>query len=186
IHRAHVLSVNYVYEIPFFRQHASRLLRGVLGGWTLSGVTVYQSGAPFTVTVPVDIARIGVALSRATLVGDPNLPAGERTPSRWFNTEAFLPPERMTPGQFGNSGRNILIGPSFRQWDVGLSKWVGLNSRVKLQLRAEAFNVFNQVSFTNLNTTVRFDSSGRPSQGYGGVTAAGPGRTLELGARVTF
>jgi hypothetical protein len=48
------------------------------------------------------------------------------------------------------------------------------------------FNVFNQVSFTNLNTTVRFDSAGRPTQGYGGVTAADPGRTLEFGARVTF
>jgi hypothetical protein len=92
----------------------------------------------------------------------------------------------MTAGQFGNSGRNILIGPSFRQWDVGLSKWLDFGSRVKLQLRAEAFNVFNQVSFTNLNTTVRFDSAGRPTQGYGGVTAAGPGRTLELGARVVF
>jgi hypothetical protein len=186
IHRAHVLTLSYVYELPFFRQHPSRFLRGVLGGWDLSGVTVYQSGAPFTVTVPVDVARIGVTSSRATLVDDPTLPGSERTPERWFNTEAFLAPERMTPGQFGTSGRNILIGPSFRQWDVALSKWVGLGPRVKLQLRAEAFNVFNQVSFTGLNTTVRFDSSGRPAQGYGAVTAAGPGRTLEFGARVTF
>lgn len=134
----------------------------------------------------MDIARIGVTSSRATLVGDPDLPASQRTPARWFNTEAFLAPEKMTPGRFGNSGRNIVIGPSFRQWDVALSKTVGLGSRVNLQLRAEAFNVFNQVSFTNLNTTVRFDASGRPTGGYGAVTAAGPGRTLEFGARVTF
>lgn len=137
-------------------------------------------------TVPVDIARIGVTSSRATLVGDPSLPASERTPSRWFNTGAFRGPERMTPGQFGTSGRNILIGPSFRQWDVALSKTVELGGRVDLQLRAEAFNVFNQVSFTNLNTVVRFDNSGRPTGGYGAVTAAAPGRTLEFGARVTF
>lgn len=69
---------------------------------------------------------------------------------------------------------------------MSLSKTLGLSPRVKLQLRAEAFNVFNQHSFTNLNTTVNFDSSGRPTQGYGAVTAASPGRTLELGARVTF
>jgi hypothetical protein len=81
IHRAHVLSVNYVYEIPFFRQHRNKALRGVLGGWSVSGVTVYQSGAPFSVTVPVDVARIGVTSSRATLVGDPNLPSSERTPA---------------------------------------------------------------------------------------------------------
>ena len=90
----------------------------MLGGWDVSGVVVYQSGAPFTVTAPVDAARIGTNSTRATLIGDPDLPADERTPQLWFNTAAFLNPALMTPGQFGNSARNLLIGPSFSRVDL--------------------------------------------------------------------
>ena len=91
-----------------------------------------------------------------------------------------------TPGQFGNSGRNILIGPSFSRVDLGLAKVLKLAGRVNLHLRAEAFNAFNTVSFTGLNTTVRFDATGNPAGGYAQVTSAAPGRVLEFGARLTF
>lgn len=101
IHRAHVFNVNYVYELPFFRNTGNALLKNALGGWELAGITTYQSGAPATLSVPVDIARIGAGSSRASLVADPNLSSGERTLERWFNTEAALAPERMTAGRFG-------------------------------------------------------------------------------------
>ena len=71
----------------------------------------FQSGGPVSVSAPVDIARIGASSSRASVTGAPNLPGGERTLAHWFKAEAFLNPNLMTPGQFGNSGRNILIGP---------------------------------------------------------------------------
>jgi outer membrane receptor protein involved in Fe transport len=147
---------------------------------------MYQSGAPFTVNVPVDIARIGRGSSRASLVGDPSLPGSERTPEAWFNTSAFLPPGLMTPGQFGDSPRNVLIGPSFSRVDLSLSKNFALARRTRLQLRAEAFNLLNTVSFTGLNTTVRFDNAGNPTGGFGAVTSAAPGRSLGFGARITF
>jgi hypothetical protein len=110
-HRAHVFNLNYIYELPFLRHHSNALVRNTLAGWELSGVTFYQSGAPNTVTVPVDVARIGAGSTRATVIGDPNLPKDQRTLAHWFNAEAFLPPERMVQGKFGNSGRNVLIGP---------------------------------------------------------------------------
>jgi hypothetical protein len=149
-------------------------------------VAVYQSGAPFSVTAPVDAPRNGSSSVRATLIGDPNLSSSQRTALQWFNTAAFLDPSKMTPGQYGNSGRNILIGPSFSRVDMGLAKVFGIGNRVKLQVRAEAFNILNMVSFTNLNTTVRFDANGNPAGGFGAVTAAAPGRVLEFGTRVTF
>ncbi len=139
-------------------------MRGALGGWDINGVIVYQSGQPFTVTAPVDSARIGVSSVRATLIGDPNLPSNQRTAAQWFNTAAFLNPSLMTPGEFGNSGRNILIGPSFSRVDLGIAKVFALTGRMKLHIRAEAFNAFNTVSFTNLNTTVRL-RRGRQSNG---------------------
>ncbi|HYZ85586.1 MAG TPA: carboxypeptidase regulatory-like domain-containing protein, partial [Bryobacteraceae bacterium] len=186
IHRAHILSVNYIYMLPFFLQNGNPLLRHVLGGWEISGVTSAQSGAPVSVTVPVDIARIGASSSRASVIGDPNLSADKRTPERWFNTEAFLPPERMTPGRFGNAGRNILIGPGFQQWDVSLLKNFRFRERLGLQFRAESFNLFNHTNFTGINTTVRLDNAGRPTAGYGAVNASGPGRVLSFGLKLLF
>lgn len=106
-------------------------------------LSIYQSGAPNSVTVPTDVAGIGSASSRADGVGIPSLDRGQRTLSRWFNTEAFLPDTRMVAGQFGNSGRNILIGPSYTQHDVALMKNFTVTERVGLQFRAESFNVLN-------------------------------------------
>jgi hypothetical protein len=186
VHRAHTFNAHFIWQLPFFRETANAIGRGVLGGWDISGVVVAQSGAPFTVTAPVDSARIGVNSTRATLIGDPTLPSSERTPERWFNTAAFLNPALMTPGKFGNSGRNILIGPSFNRVDLGLMKVIDLAGRFNLQLRAESFNIFNTVSFTALNTTVRFDAAGNPTGGFGQVTSAAPGRVMEFGARLTF
>ena len=185
IHRKHILTMNWVYELPFFRD-ASGFSRLALGGWEISGIAIYQSGAPNSVTVPEDVGGIGAGSSRADVVGNPVLPSGERTLSRWFNTEAFLPASAMMPGQFGNSGRNILIGPSYSQIDVALMKNFRLTERFTTQFRAESFNVLNHPSFTGINTTVRFDSQGRPAQNYGAVTSSGPGRVLSFGLKLIF
>jgi hypothetical protein len=186
IHRAHNFNSYFVWQIPYFRDAKNPLVRGVIGGWDINGVAVYQSGAPFTVVAPVDAPGIGLSQVRATLIGDPSLPSDQRTALHWFNTAAFQDPKLMTPGQFGNSGRNILIGPSFSRVDLGVAKVFPIGSKVKLQIRAEAFNVLNMVVFTGLNTTVRFDASGNPTGGFGQVNSAAPGRVLEFGSRVTF
>lgn len=186
IHRDHVLNVNYVWEMPFFRARGHRMVRLALGGWELSGITSYQSGAPNSLSVPVDVARIGASSTRATLVAGPSLPRGERTLTRWFNTEAALPPERMTQGRFGTSPRNVLIGPSFTQSDVALLKNFRPSEQWRVQFRAESFNILNHASFTGINTTVRFDAQGRPAQNYGAVTGSGPGRILSFGLKVLF
>ena len=186
VHRAHLANINYIYDVPFFANTRNPLIRHALGGWELAGVTTFQSGDPNTVTAEVDAARIGTASTRAEVISNPNLPSGSRTLARWFNTEAFLAPERMVPGRFGNGGRNILIGPGFSQWDVSAIKNFALTERIRLQFRAESFNVLNHPSFTGIDTTVRFDSAGRPAQTYGAVTGAGPARVLEFGLKLYF
>ncbi len=186
VHRAHLINVNYIYELPFFKTHANAILRTALGGWEVSGVTTYQSGAPNNVIVLSDVARIGSNSSRATVIGDPNLPKDQRTLARWFNTEAFLAPEKMTPGMFGNAGRNILIGPGFSEWDVAAIKNFDFAERLRLQFRAESFNVLNHPSFTGTDTNVRFDSAGKPAQTYGAITSVGPARVIEFGLKLIF
>ena len=186
IHRAQILTVNYIYTLPFFMKSANGFVRTGLSGWELSGVTTFQSGAPNSVTVPTDIARIGASSARASITGNPNLSAGDRTPSHWFRTEAFVNPNLMTPGVFGNSGRNILIGPGFQQWDLSLLKNFRIFETRNLQFRAESFNVFNHTNFTSINTTVRFDNNGNATGGFGAVTSSGPGRVLSLGMKLIF
>ena len=186
IDRRHVLNFNYVYDLPFFAKSANAFLRQSLGGWELAGITSFQSGAPNSVIVPVDIAGIGVASSRADVIGDPNLPSGQRTLGHWFNTAAFLPASQMTPGQFGNSGRNTLIGPRFQVWNISLIKNFLFTESRSLQFRAESFNTFNHPNFTGINTTVNFNSAGQPTQNFGAVTGAGPGRVLSFGLKLLF
>jgi hypothetical protein len=186
VHRKHLLNANYIYELPFFRKATKPVMRYVLGGWEFAGVTTYQSGAPNSVSVPSDIARIGASSSRASVAGNPNLPREQRTLARWFNTEAFLPPEKMVQGRFGNAGRNTLIGPAFSQWDLSAIKSFDLRETTRLQFRAESFNFLNHPSFTGIDTTVRVDSAGRPAQTYGAVTGAGPARVLEFGLKLLF
>jgi hypothetical protein len=186
INHAQVFSATYIYELPFFRTSRNGLLKNSLGGWELAGVTRGQTGGPFSVIVPVDVAKIGVSQSRATVIADPNLPADQRTASHWFNTAAFLPASQMVQGQFGNSGRNILTGPGFVLSDLSLLKNFSIHERAHLQFRAESFNFLNHPSFTTLNTTVNFSATGQPTQNFGQVTGAGPGRVIELGLKLTF
>ena len=178
IQRKHALNIGYVYDLPFFA-HSKGPLQQALGGWSLSGVVSFQSGAPNSVTVAQDIAGIGVASSRATVIGDPNLAADQRTLTHWFNTAAFLPAAQMTKGQFGNSGRDILIGPGFQNWDFSVGKWFNFSEHTRLQFRTDAFNTFNHANFTSIGTTAT-------SSNFGSVTAAGPGRVLSLGMKLAF
>jgi hypothetical protein len=92
----------------------------------------------------------------------------------------------MTLGVFGNSGRNILIGPGFSQWDISLLKDFRIREKATIQFRAESFKVWNHASFTGLNTTVRVDAAGRPAQGYGAINGSGPGRVMQFGLKVLF
>jgi hypothetical protein len=141
-HRSQILNFNYIYTLPYFTKSGSTFARNVLGGWEISGVTSFQSGGPVSVTAPVDSARIGASSSRATVIGNPVLARGERIPARWFDGKAFLNPLLMTPGRFGNGGRNNLIGPGFQNWDVSLLKNLQLREHARLQFRAESFNIF--------------------------------------------
>jgi hypothetical protein len=92
----------------------------------------------------------------------------------------------MIQGRFGDAGRNILIGPGFTEWDIALLKNIPLRDKLGLQFRAESFNTWNHPAFTGLNTTVRFDAAGKPTQSYGAVTSSGPGRTLSFGLKLLF
>lgn len=173
----HRFTASVLYELP--RISSQRLVNSLLGGWNLTGIYTYQSGTPFSILSGVDNARTGTGNQRADIVGDPVL-SGSRTRSEqiamWFNTMAFT---TNALGTFGNSGRNIVIGPDFKSLNIGLHKNFAITERVKIQLRGEAFNVLNNVNLNLPNAT-------RTSTAFGRITSAGDPRILQFAARLTF
>ncbi len=154
----------------------------MLSGWQSYGVISLQTGFPFTVALLSEIDNSNTGRSslgfgandRPNLVGNPRLSDG--TPERWFNTQAFAFPPF---GSFGNSGRNILDGPSYHNVNFSLVKDTALREGVRLQLRAEFFNLFNHPNFDLPNNFL-----GSPA--FGTISSAQNPRHIQFGAKLLF
>ena len=117
--RTHVLTFNYVYELPFFRE-GNAIAKAVLGGWQVAGITQMWSGPPISRVVngSTNGSRRGI---RVNELSDPleNLPADVPGGVYWFNPAAFAAP---ADGSYGDTGRAIFRLPGVHQWDLTLSK----------------------------------------------------------------
>jgi hypothetical protein len=184
----HRFVASLVYQIPFSARAAgtspwSRIARWALGDWQVAAIHQMQSGFPFTVSVFGDTANAGALLNihpvRANVVPgvDPYLPEDERTAERWFNTAAFTAPPAFT---FGNAGRNSMYGPGLQKTDVAIQRDFVLRGETRLQIRAEAYNVFN---VTNYGSPERFVNTPQ----FGSVImAATPARQIQFVGRLKF
>lgn len=168
----HVLAASATYQLPERRGLAS-----VVGGWRVNGVFLAQSGAPFTVNLGVDQANIGAGpAQRPDQIRDPNLPAGERTAERWFDTAAFALPAPFT---FGSAQRNSVMGPGFSSTDLSLARTWNMGGRRELETRWEVFNVFNK---TNFDVPSRI--FGTPN--FGRIFSAKDPREMQFGVKLNF
>ncbi|MBL8239205.1 MAG: TonB-dependent receptor [Bryobacterales bacterium] len=175
--RPHVLSLNYIYQLPFLRN--SRSLAGnVLGNWQVSGVAFFRSGSPLSVVDATDTAGVGSgSASRPWNVSGSTAATGNTGVGlSWFNPAAFTVPR---PGTFGNAGLNILRGPGFQNGDVALFKNFRFSERVGAQVRAEAFNFLNHPLLSNPTTNPR-------SGDFSRVTSKYNERNLQLGVKILF
>lgn len=188
--RTHILSVNWTWTIP----QASRIWknavsRAALDGWQMSGIASFISGAPlgigYSLVQSVDITGSPTDGARVFLVDNPVIPKSQRTFNRNFNTEAVRAP---AVGTFGNSAKDLIRGPGTNNWDISLFKNIPLPSeRCRLQFRAEAYNAFNHTQFNALNTTARFDATGKQvNANFGQYTGAAAPRRVQLALRFTF
>lgn len=169
------------YELPFGKEkrflNRKGLLPALAGGWKLTGIATLQSGAPFTVNDQTDRANVGQGpAQRPVCLRDPNLPLGQCTPDRWFDTSAFVPAAFST---FGNCGRNNVMGPGLVNFDFAAVKLFTLGESRSVEFRAEAFNVFNTPNFDTPN---RFAFT----QNFGKIFSAGPSRQIQLGLKLAF
>ena len=110
----------------------------------------------FTPTLNFNAANAGGA-QRPDRLAPGVIPYGDRSVTRWFDVTAFAAPNGFA---FGNSGRNILTGPRFEQWDFSLFKIIPIRERFRVQIRAESFNVFNHTNFALPNATIGTAAAG--------------------------
>jgi hypothetical protein len=163
-----------VWEMPFGRS-GNALVKGVLGGWQMSGILTAETGTPFSVLMACADVNAQGNNCRPDLVGNA---AGPDTINEWFNTAAFaIPP---IPA-YGNAGRNILRSPATNNIDFGLSRSfpLGESETRRIQVRSEFFNALNHTNFG-----VPVNSIDSPA--FGTITSASPGREIQLGARLEF
>lgn len=178
--RRHVFNMNWVLTSPFGNPNsrlapagwAGRLLRN----WSLSGGITAETGTPLTARIlgnTVSLAQTGgVGSQRADATGAP-VSSG----AGLFNLAAFAVPP---PGQFGNAGRNTIPGPNLVSVNAAFGRSFQFgDTRRRLEFRAEANNVLNQVNYTNFGTVVN-------SVNYGLPAAASGMRTMDAVMRFRF
>jgi hypothetical protein len=151
----------------------------LLSNWKISTITQISSGTHFTPTLSgVHSNGTGTMYSlRPDLIGDPVLPAGESSPFRFFNTDAFALPA----DQFGNAPRGSIVGPGLLSVDasVGRTFHFGEESRTRLEIRWEVQNVLNTVNYSGLGTILNTADFGR-------VKGTRPMRSMDVFMRVHY
>ena len=175
--RRHIAIISYTYELPIFRDGASHpKLHATLGGWTVSGITLFQTGTPLTPTLGYDNLGLGGGTtSRPDVVGNIAYPQDRLA---WFNSSAFAKPGSL---MFGNSGRGILRSPGRDNWNIALFKSFALpfNEQSNIQFRAETYNTFNHTQFNAVETNFS-------NPNFGQVTSAFDPRVIQLSLKFLF
>jgi Carboxypeptidase regulatory-like domain len=179
--RTHVMSWSYTYMLPKpGRATGWRTLGQLTDGWQVSGITRFQSGAPFTpgwTLLSGSTNMTGTPTQNATIsVLDPNAPPLER----------FRPPDKYT---YGNAGPGILRLPGINNWDLSLYRNIRFRERGSMQLRWETYNTFNHTQFSNISQQAKFASSTNWTQVdplFLQPTAARAARTMQIAVRVNF
>jgi hypothetical protein len=170
--RTHRLAVSYRYDLPFFKS-AEGLTHKLLAGWAVSGITIFQSGSPFSVIDSgAGSAFLGLGSAPGVLTG--GLRSGATLSSAlssggiskridgYLNPSAFTPAPLLYPGQcdplnnpnfcttgFGNLGRNTFRGPGQQNWDFSLIKNFKITERQELRFTTDFFNIWNHANFGN-------------------------------------
>ena len=171
------LTVNALYQLPF---HGNRLK----DGWQLTGIETYRTGLPFTVITGFDRALVSNSFDqiRPNYVGGCDIKANQSV-THWFNPACF---SLQDVGTIGNAGRSIGTSPGYATTDFGLTKDTRITERVKAQLRAEVFNLFNHTNL-GLPASGALTASGAAAGNAGTITTIiGTSRQIQFGLKILF
>jgi len=177
--RTNVAVFNYVYELPFLKYSTSKALKGAFGGWSVSGITTFESGLALTPYYSNATLGLGGSVyNRPNVVGPVSQP---NTQAEWFNPAAFAAPGLL---QWGNAGKGLITGPGMNNWNLSLFKdFKGIpfihKEGADMQFRFETFNSFNHTQFDQIALNAS-------AAGFGAATTALDPRVLQFGLKFKF
>jgi hypothetical protein len=178
----HLIHFSGVWQVP--DRGTTGLTRGFMNGWELTSLATWHSGFAFQVFSGVDNSFSGVNLDRADFIGGTSLSQAKLDAGRshgqliqeYFNPAVFAP---NAVGTFGNSGKNILRGPGSFNTDFGVIKNTKIKERLSLQFRAEFFNLFNSVNFSQPDNSIADSTVGQ-------IFSAASPRVLQFALKLLY
>ncbi len=205
--------LSYRYDLPFFASETG-WKHVALGNWSISGITVIQSGTPFSVTdssagtgfiAPGYTPTLNGSLaSDGTVAGGYTKGSTESRLNGYLNVANFAPAPLLYPDQcavdvnfcttnFGVLGRNTYRGPYQQNWDFSLIKNFQLGERFNLRFTTDFFNIFNHANFANPSIndveTITHDASGNATYDgpFGKIfSTVGTPRLIQFSLKLAF
>ncbi|HET9180333.1 MAG TPA: carboxypeptidase-like regulatory domain-containing protein [Terriglobia bacterium] len=187
----HIAVVSGSYQLPF--GESRRFLGGETGwkgklvsGWTLDAIITARSGFPFTPQMSFNPSNNGDSRNSVRPSFNPAFagPVVLGGPNRYFGPNAFIVPPN---GTYGNVGRDTFIGPGLETFDSSLMKDTSLTESLKIELRAEFFNVLNRPNFNTPNLIVFTQPAGVPATTAGVITSTSTSaRQIQFGLKLLW
>jgi hypothetical protein len=189
----HVVVASYSIDLPNAGQSAPA--RWLLHNWSVSGISTFATGGiggvTFTTTDNFDFTGGGERCGTPDgqypdQTGDARLSSGDRTIDRWFNTSVFQRPGGR--GGIGNNCNNDKITlPGFHNHDLSIFKTFPMRGNQKMQFRWEIYNLFDSLSFNEIDTSAIFDAAGNQTDtNFGKVISARNERRMQFSLRYLF
>jgi len=183
--RRHILSINYIYNLPFFAK-STGLAHSIAGGWTVAGTVLDQTGVIIANQGPgLSISYDSIGLG-GNYTNRPNVDGKVTYPKKykqWFNTAQFSNPVPAWLGGanqgFGSARKDAVVGPGRVNFTTSLYKSFAIKERAHIELRFESFNTFNHFEWNGVG-------SSQGNSQFGQITTAWDPRNLELGGKFVF
>jgi hypothetical protein len=172
-----VAVINALYALPFGPGQEFANGQGwsskLIGGWSVASILTVQSGFPFTPQLSYNPSNNGDTRNPVRPFLNPNFsgPVVLGNPNQWFNPAAFLAPPANS-GFYGNVGRDTYIGPGLATWDFSVLKDTAIRERLRLQFRAEIFNLLDRANFNTPNLIVFTPPTAANPTGQSGTAGA--------------
>jgi hypothetical protein len=197
-----MLSANYEYKLPFFL-NSSGLERSILGGWEIAGTVIKETGLPWsgnnapTGNYPDTVGLGGGYSNRASVIPGQKVTYSKKQLSPgnyyWMNpanaTTTFEAPIAAWAGGanlgFGNSGRDIVVGPGRTNFNTSIYKSFALGEEARFEFRAESYNTFNHTQFDVGSGAGNINDNTNSAQ-FGLVGNAADPRTFQFGGKILF
>jgi hypothetical protein len=189
VRNAGIISASY--ELPFgpgkpFLNSARGIGKTLASGWTVNSIVTLQGGFPFTPQLSYNPTNNGDTRNPVRPFVNPSFsgPVILGNPNQWFNPAAFLAPPNSS-GFYGNLGRDTLIGPGLAMWDLSFLKDTAIRERLRLQFRAELFNLLNRANFNTPNAITFTPTGVSPTAGLITSTAT-TSRQVQFGLKLLW